>query len=211
MIKREENKLRMYRSLIETLKNYQGVVASNQIFNEDYKQLSSIIQDIENKDQEYQAIGLAKDKNQLESELIQSLMEVTSLMSIYARRKKDQQLTQTLDLSKSDYERLRDAELSTKAQEITKLLKNKVGELEAFGISAEQITEVEQLTSKFTEMIGNTSADEASKSAARSQLTELFKSADDVVHNLDDFVQGHESKQPDLYKDYAKSKVIVDR
>jgi hypothetical protein len=208
MEKTLENRFSMYRSVQAVLRQHYSSIEPIKKFTDEVDQYVANLEIIKTKQEEREQANLTEDKNELEDQLMESLIVNAAALKIVANFNGNEKLKQESDFSKSDLKVLRDSDLVVKGQQIVDNLNKHLPNPADYGLDENSTATLTELVSSFEKILGDSAARKASKVAAKQEQQEAFKNIKVNLDNLDSFVEILSSKSPELYNDYKQARVI---
>jgi len=213
MNKRENIKAKMFRGVSQVLDRNQAVIEKIPAFELSYRDFKTAITNIDENDKKYQNVtnGVTSKKDQLEEDLIDSLVALSSSASVFARRTGDTALKESVRIRPSLLKRMRDMDLLTKAKQIHDVITANKDGLQEYGISAENIDDLGQKVGDFEAAIKVQEDSFAQAKAARQTLGEQFEYAEDILNEeLDAMIERVAEANSQFYADYQKNRRLED-
>jgi len=213
MLKRFENKLRMFAAVKLVLDRYsgiwQGIVALGAIVNEFYEKLGLIAET--RQVTESQIKGATADKNTQEELLVDSIFEVSSGVYAMAVRNGDATLQQKVKYSEGDLQTAREGALVIIGESVAALARDNLASLADYGIDEAGVKVLEESTARFKGLVSTPRADIAERKAAQARLKELFTETSGLLNNqVDRLLVKFKNSDPDFYASYMNARIIVD-
>ena len=130
--KHQENKLSTYEGVLNILKGNQDKTSAVPVFAESIAEFDSIVSKIKMKAAEKAEAtsGKTSAKYLAEDELMGALLPVAASLVILGRREKEMTLKESAYVTESGLRRMRDTELSTKANSIYELAVSRAADLQ---------------------------------------------------------------------------------
>lgn len=211
MKKHEENVLTMYKTVCSILKSAGTILVGLSGSQEKIEAFSGILNQIEQKETELKTLtaGKTQSKRSAEKELVDEIFKICQAMLLFSKSAKNLELAAKTKVTKTELLRLRDSELLAKVREINSLAKINESNIAGYGITNERLTALEEMINSYESKILSKETSFADKTAARGELTALFKSADELLKTeLDRFVELVKDSSPDFYNMYKEARYI---
>lgn len=213
MLKRLENKLRMFQAVKQVLDRnsgiWQGITALVAIVNEFFEKMNQITET--RKVTESSSKGATAGKNTEEELLVDTVFEVSSALYAMAVRSGNAALQQKVKFTEGELQTAREGELATIGETIAALARENLEALAEYGVDDARVKGLEDSTARFKELISTPRADIAQRKAAQARLKELFiETSGLLTHQLDRLLIKYRSSHPDFYAAYMNARVIVD-
>ena len=208
-----ENKLSMYIAVAAYLKENTSIIAPVTALTEALNNFNSIIQQIKEKEllRKTSTAGKAKIKNQLKQKLVNSTLVISSAIFAYASSTKNLKLKAIADLNKRKITNSRDTAIVGIADIIKTTADSISAELTAYGITAPQLTELQNLKEQYDSSIGSTANSLSTKTTAGKILPTHFKQADLLLkEQLDKIMEKFSSSDKQFYTGYKNVRKIID-
>lgn len=207
---RQTQSLNGYRGLKGVFDNYATEIAGYNKVQEKVTAFINNMTQIEEvaKDTETNTTGVTKGKGEVKNELAVVAAELAAGVLAYAGDMGDTALQGTFDITYSDLRYAKDED----ALNIAKMLLTELGALDAaklseYLIEAEDITELDELATRFEELSETKGSVKASSQTAHKKLNQLFKETQDLlVNQLDNLMIRLQRREPDLTEDYFNAR-----
>jgi hypothetical protein len=210
---RQENKLRMYLSVQNTINNFnaewQGVPAFGVVF----KSFEEVIAKIQETRlvQEGDLTGITKDKALAKENAIGKALEISTGVFVYGSVSNNNALMAKVDYSPSELRRSRDTVIADRLQIIHDEANSVLSNLADYGIDQADIRELQTLIDAYAETIEDPRTSIATRSQATTALVELFKEGDKIVkEQLDKLMGQFKSSNAKFYQVYFNTRKIID-
>ena len=213
MTNREENKLTMYRGVLELMRKYADQAVALPVLTAVVAELDQAIQRIESLHQEHQTVskGAARQKAADEEALIDQLMTLASLLYTYAARNGQEALKAVVKVTESDLRKMRDTELLARSRTILEQVETAQAALTDYGITDAAITGLRDHIAAYANALDSQEAAGGEKTAARQTLHRAFDGADLVLYEqLDPLMEAFRDRDQDFYNRYHSTRVIKD-
>ena len=157
------------------------------------------------------ATGKGGSKNEVEEKLIAAVMKAASAIGTYAAEKELTDLGNLVDFNKWDLIKLRDSDLAAKAGLIKKTAEEKLTELADYGVTASDLTTIEELAATFTQLIGEIGAIRGGKVVETKNLGVLIDEAKAIAEKqLDRFAETLKAANGEFYNQYSAVRTVLD-
>ena len=211
--KHQENKLSTYEGVLNILKGNQDKTSAVPVFVDSIGELDSIVSKIKIKAAEKAEAtsGKTSAKYLAEDELIGLLLQVAASLVIRGRREKEMALKESAYVTESGLRRMRDTELSTKANSIYELAVSRAADLQTFGVTAEKLTALKGNIEAYGKALGARESSVSERMGASQSLVDLFKEADGQLdEEIDGLMEHFRSDYPQFYNEYFAAREIKD-
>lgn len=155
--------------------------------------------------------GKTSAKDLAKESLISALLPFTKKLFVFAKKTNNQEMKTLCHLNKSDFIRMRENDLETKANMIYKYLNDNKTSLADYMITDQNITDLQAKinTFKFTEDAKDTGF--SSKVGGGKSLNELFDRSDELLGEDGDSLMEHYAEtEKEFYDAYHSARVIKD-
>ena len=213
MDKRENIKLKMYQGLEEVLSRNEGVLTKIPAFSISYADFLSRIKEITDNDKKYQNVtkGVTSSKDRAEDEMIETIIALSAVTAVFARRTGDENLREIVSVRPSKLKKMRDMDLLTKAKGILDAIRQNQEGLSEYAVKEEDVKRLADNVWNFENSIEVQEDSFAQSKAARQKLAELFDETDEIIsEELDLMVERVREKESNFYSDYQSNRVLVD-
>ena len=165
--------------------------------------------DLKAKERDEVTAGKTATKHATEQTLIEAIMKAASAVFIFARKTNDLQLKEKANVLESSLTRMRDTDLATKGDAVLILVQQYTTQLVAFGVTAEEITDLEAKINSYRDALGKSASSVSERKGARETLESLIKQADEVLaEEIDRFMERIRAAEPELYAAYCDARYI---
>ena len=213
MNRNQINKSRMYGSVdlildqhaslfaqLEPLVNAQQQLKQGIVLIGDYRQV-----------QEANTTGLTREKVQLRSDLIKSILQFSAALKSYAIANKNNELKAKSDYSDSDLNRCPDPRLYDIGVLLLGLTAPLNGGLTNYFIGETELKEMDRLLAAFRLSIPQRRAATSKSKVSTVNIREVFNGLDQLLNDqIDVFMHLFRFSQPDFFNAYRNSRSIVD-
>jgi uncharacterized protein YxjI len=153
-------------------------------------------------------LGTTDQKNSAKVALANTLFNRCCTAKAFANEINDLELKALVDVSESLLKILPNEELSLKAKAILEKLKQYTTQLADYGMSDEDINELENDITEYDSRLGNKESKSQTSVAAKIDLNEKFAIADKILEQLDNIIQGLSKKHAEYCKNYFLARNI---
>jgi len=187
MTTNQEIKLNMYLAVRNFVISNESITKELPNFPESYSTLISTIGEMQTiaEEQKVDKKGFTIAKNKLKKTLITMAADNSRKISAYAKFKGDNKLLNETKFSESDFIRMTDIALKDYLQIIYDKAEANIGNLSGYGITPESQKEFKDTITSYNAVLSTPRMGIAEKSKATKKLAVLFKTADEVVENMD--------------------------
>lgn len=213
MIDRQENKLRMYFSVQNTINKYnaewQPVPAFGAVFSK-FEETIAAIQDTRLV-QEGNLTGITKDKAVAKENAIAKALEISTGVFVYGSVSNNNTLMAKVDYSPSELRQSRDTVLTDQLQVIHDEAANIMDNLADYGIDKADLEELQVLIDTYADKVEEPRVSITNRAQATGALVDLFKQGDKFLkEQLDKLMGQFKASNPKFYQVYFNARKIVD-
>jgi hypothetical protein len=208
-----ENKLSMYGAVISLLDANTTKTSSMTAFAPALLNLKNLKTQIEAKEIEHKdaSTGKTANKQQAETALIKEAVRISAALFALGNATSNNVLIETGDKNKSFFKNLRDTDLKPEATIIYKAALDNTADIEAYGVSAAEITAFSNLIAAYEPTLGARESSRGLQTAAGKEVVSLFKQADTVLNTqLDSMMEKFASSDTQFYNQYHSAREIID-
>lgn len=213
MDKRENNRFQMFKSVEEYLEAHGDITKEIPGFQNSFVDFKGNIADIETKDKEYQLIaeGSTAEKETAEDEMIETLVKLCSLVYVFARRARNEQLKAISKVTPSGLKYMRDGDLLHRAKTLyEQMVDNKVA-MEPYQITQGHIDELKARIDAYESKSDVKENKFAERKTARQKLSSKFIDASEILsEELDSLIEFIKDTQAEFYGKYQSARLIND-
>ncbi len=161
--------------------------------------------------QEKDLTGVAEDKHQILTQLIDLMVEISGALQSYAREMNNNELHEITCFSESSIHRLKHAEIRSAANLLnTEIDKLSPEECTAEGISPEDLAEFTRLYEEFSDNLQAPRKAILKRSGLTGKLSNLFNEAANLKRDvLDNLVVQFKRKDPEFYAQYMAAANVI--
>jgi hypothetical protein len=212
MTDNQENKLRMYFTVSAVCDSNQEIWLDNEVFTSDYQRFKSKIPKIE----------ACRDQMRIENIMVDSLKsldrvdleEMAFFLSgkilHYAKESGNQLLVAELRNHRDNIITANDIELIEICNMITNQASTDLNKLMDYGINAENVAALQQLTSSYFINMTRVKTYHSKYKTTEELLRKYFKDADDVLrHRLDNDIEFYKNSDPEFYGQYKTARIVI--
>jgi hypothetical protein len=206
-----EDKRTMFSAVLTLLEQNQQKVSGVTGFSTSVAAFKSLLEkiDLKAKEKDEATAGKTAQKHAAEELLIPAVMQVSSALFLHARMNEDYELRGKTDFRESTLTRMRDTDLATKTESILALAKQYAKELEAYGVTAQEITDLENKIQAYREALGKSASSIPERKGARETMEGLIREADEVLEEeLDRYMERLRTSEPEFYFTYCDATYI---
>lgn len=193
--------LNLKKTIVENLPNYKAnaIVLENNI-----NQIQAAAEL-----QEFDKTGISDKKKLLRASLIAQAEDISLKLVAYATNIGNMILLKEVKYTKSDLTRAADADLKNMTQCIYDRALEHIAALDDYSITGAMLTAYSVTINSFNEAIPTVREGATSKKLYTAQLESLYKSTDAALANIDKIVEIVRLLQPDFYKGYQNSRMVI--
>ncbi len=212
MTKRFYNKLRMYLAVLKVLMDNKPKWEAMSAFNTEITEIDDHVRLIEEKrPAAEQATGaITEDKHSVKEDLMDLLLDVCGQLHSIGDRIGNKELMAATDFEESNFKG-RDANLPNITTEIVKLARANQETLAEYGITADEIDEMEKLGVLFAQKDTEPRAVVSQRKSAGESLGDLYRETDLKLDlRLDKMMKKFRRTAPEFYRAYQNARMIID-
>ena len=211
MDKRENDRFQMYKSVEEFLAKNGKITKEIPGFENSFTDFKQSIDEIEKKDNEYQitAEGSTQEKENAEDAMIDVLVKLCSLVYVFARRSRNEQLKAISKVTPSSLKYMRDADLLQRAKALhEQMVENKTA-MEPYKITQDDIDKLKATIDAYEERSNTKENKFAEKKSARQELNARFINANEILsEELDSLVDFIKDTHAEFYGKYQAARLV---
>jgi hypothetical protein len=196
--------------LDENAATWQSIAKIGEVKN----QLSQLNLEIDNaaEEQQQSEVFVGKIKTTLKRTICEKADILNDIVEVYAFMSANEMLAQTMVDSASDLFKMRNGDMLRRVKQIIDAAVVNTEQLVAeYGMTAEQVTDLQADYDRFLELNGQPREYQVKTSVATLTLTELFNQVNDLLTNkLDNLMKVFKRRDPTFYSGYLKARIIVD-
>ncbi|MCL5029552.1 MAG: hypothetical protein M1480_11120 [Bacteroidetes bacterium] len=214
MTKPEDNKLHSSLDIVDYLESNSNKTTESPLIAVNVTRLKGINLDIATN----QGILLIGTKGKTEAKAVTRNLLIHTTLTIYGKvyafavENEDAELEKNMDVEQYHLTELRENALSIKVQSLLDQLHKMTAEqLASCGITAENVTEFENMLSIYNKSKSDSSQSAADKTTARETLTEKLAKMEKALTVLDKLMIEFKNKDPQFYQSYTALREVKDR
>lgn len=217
------NKLAMYQAVQAVCEEFKSTWNGLPAFTGALGRFNLLLEDIADKQvqQEADTAGVSAEKNQVRMRLMAESLRVAHAIHAYAALNNLPELLERTNITESDFERAREAQVISSVRFILETATELVpmgdddgreNPLASFGITADTLVKLQELLTTFIELVSKPRGVIATRVAITQQLAEAMKQTDELLEEvLDKLVTGFVTSGRDFYLSYLSARAIIDR
>ena len=213
MLKRFENKLRMFNTVWQVIKKFKTLWENNNGFNDvvsDYEKGINAINETR-KITDGDATGITTDKIEMQDQLMDSIMEISGPFGTVAIRTGNNELKKQVYFTDSYLDDLTEAELANTGIMLAEMAAGYTDQLSNFGIGNDDIAQLKDIAEKYKNKIAEPRAKISERVAANEKLAQLFSQYSLLLKDqLDGMVDKYRRSNPEFWSEYFAARKIVD-
>lgn len=157
-------------------------------------------------------VNMGKVKLELKRVISQKADILNDVVEVYAQMTNNPQLAQAMADSATDLYRMKNDDMMRKVKLIIgAAVENQEALVAEYGMTAEQITDLQADYDRFMEVTGQPREYQIKSGVATASLDELFAQATDLLSNqLDSLMKIFKRRDPALYTGYEKARTLVE-
>ncbi len=213
MNKRLKNKLTMYKAVLSYLEQEEAIWQQNALFALVVQELKNLIEQIEatlqltNTDNS----GVVQKKTNIQIDLIDAAFILMGTLQVMAVRTNNTILQGKTNLTKSDFQRMPDEQLTIVCKNLIDLLKKNLDALAEYGVVASDITDLETKLNNYQTSLPTHRMTVSERKAANLKLQGLTAKVDILLKKqLDLMAARFKKSHPDFYAVYLNDRKVVD-
>jgi len=208
-----ENKLGMYNGVITLLNKPENTESLSPAAIEAKNDLENKVTEINDKENEKSSAtsGKTRAKKLAANRLIEQVMVVSGALLAWSVDNDNPEVQAISNLTRSYLKKIRDNELDLKGKQIYNLAQQHIDNSSNYGINAESLTELQQLSDTYHMALGEQESSMANRVSAGASMATLFQEADEILKlRLDSLMETVKPNNQDLYDAYNAARVIKD-
>lgn len=212
MQKRLANKLRMYHALQRMLTNYKTQWEAVQAIGNTFQTFEGLINEIEAGNMVTSANIKSETvyKKEIRLRVIESTVEISSILSALILQTNEQYMGPKLDYSKTKLVKMRDMYLETTCSVIAEQATNHTALLGTADITATDIETLKADIKTFSDLLPRLRHLLIERKVANMKLIDLFAQTDDLLKNqLDRLMLHYKKNAPEFYSSYKTSRHVI--
>lgn len=151
----------------------------------------------------------APDKSEVGIKLIETTVEISSVIQKYAVESKNKELNVKVNYTKSDLELSRDSILKDICQLIYDLANENVEQLKSYGLEKERLSEYETLINEFDSLATDPLEPARKMQEERKSLSALMVEIDELIDDsLDKLMTAYKATHTDFYETYRGARLL---
>lgn len=154
--------------------------------------------------------GVAQDKEEERLDLEKICFKVANALNSYGRNTGNRKLEKVSKYTMTEFEKMRDSDLNTTAS----LLLNEANPIIALladdRLAPADLTQLETERVEFLAMLAKPRHAQIEKTTAGSEVDRLMEQADDLLKDIDGYVETYRFENPSLWEEYFLARAIVD-
>ncbi|MBL8007649.1 MAG: hypothetical protein JNJ56_08960 [Ignavibacteria bacterium] len=213
MIKYHKNKYAMYEAVLSFLEEGNSrysdmpeLISHKTDFIRKTNEIG-LLEDLKNKS----TVGRVKDKRVSRKSVMNQALAVAGSIRAYAKKTGNLTLGETMNISKSGFQRIRDTELIIELNSIHEKAEQNREALEGYGITADYFNSFTESINTYTKALGAKDTGKARKSGAVKTLPVLFGEADSILESIDLLMEHYIERDKEFYAGYKSARVIQNR
>lgn len=209
----QTNKLNMYKAVATVLEENRSKWVSLPIVEEIFKEFNALLDELRTlgAQQVKKTTGVTQSKAGKKDAMAKKAADLAASAYAYAIRQQKPELQSKFDYASSEIRSVDDNNAIHIAQSIVEEAEPLLAELAAFGVSAEEISELKMLIEDFADSIGEKSSVKSGRVSTTKSLNTLFKEVDTLLKKqLDKLLSRLAESQPEFYQTYKNARVILD-
>ena len=149
------------------------------------------------------------DKSEVGIKLIETTVEISSMIQKYAVESKNKELNIKVNYTKSDLELSRDSILKDICQSIYNLANENIEQLKSYGLEKEQLSAYETLINEFDTLATDPLEPARKKHSERNSLSALMEEIDELIDDsLDKLMTVFTATHTDFYEIYRSARLL---
>ena len=149
------------------------------------------------------------DKSDVGIKLIETTIEISSMIQKYAVESKNKELNVKVNYTKSDLELSRDSILKDICQLIYDLANENVEQLKSYGLNKEQLSAYDTLINEFDTLVTDPLEPVRKKQEERKSVSALMVEIDELIDDsLDKLMTVYKATHTDFYETYRSARLM---
>jgi hypothetical protein len=213
MNKVRSNKLNMYDSVGSFFVKFADRLAGYIVLIALKTEFIALVAQIKAKDAGVQTAPAGKTNAKIEARevLINTILPLTKKLYVFAKKEGNEELKTICNMTRSDFWKLRDADLEIKVDMISKYLNEKKTNLAGYLVTQENITTLQTRIEAFKNSESEQDTGQSTKVAGHMTMTQLFDRADELLNDEMDALMAHYAETDrELYETYNAARVLKD-
>jgi uncharacterized membrane protein len=162
--------------------------------------------------QETPTTGVSRDKADLRDDLERKILPIANQQSALAFKKSDNDLAVQVEVTKWSLDKMQDTDLEQVAERVRELANAHLAELAPYGITAAQVTALEDARAAFQAVMTAPRQAAATRRAQTMTLPQLMANVRSIFRNeLDKMIIAFQTSNPNFYNGYFAAHAVVDR
>ena len=210
---RQENKFTMYKAVSDLLDVNTTKTAAMSAFATALTNFKNLMTGISEKNvlKNSATVGKTALKNQQQTELINTTVQIASALVALGNATNDPRLKELDQIKKGYLSNLRDTELSDKVAQVQTAANANAVPLNAYGVGAPDIASFSAKAAVYSSALGGKETSFATKTATTQVMSDLFKQADVILEGqLDTMMEKFKSSDSQFYLEYKSAREIKD-
>jgi len=210
MNKRQENKKSSLESVRDVMEENSAPVAEYPALAEAFTTLNTDVECLDATAQDFNNVmkGKSTTKHDAESDLITFLHPVGRALRSLARKIKDNQLFEIADISESDLEKKRPADLLDHAKTILKKANDNFSALAPYKVTQEELTLLQGKIDAFEKSVKSQGGAMANRSSDTDAIKVNFQKIAEDLEDIDDIMERVREKYPQFYDAYHDARRV---
>lgn len=209
MTSKDENYLSMTQTVSQTLARHESVWGTNARFKREVDTLNQLIKELLDKSQQSNIVttGATSDKADAALALYEKVVNLGKRASIYALDNNNQELHDSLRISKGALSNMHDNNSLAKAKYILAQLSNDIAELADYGITEAEITELQERIDTFESIINRPRNMIVERKGHNDTIPQLMKGLRESIYRLDSLINIFADTAAET--DYKNARVVI--
>ncbi|MBK8805638.1 MAG: hypothetical protein IPO21_02865 [Bacteroidales bacterium] len=213
MNKQEGSYFKMFLNVQDSLDNYSSIWSTIPILLQYKNELDELISRIVYISQDAQTyLGVSEHKKKMKLTIALKLSTLSGTIQAYAAGTDNADLANSVKMSKSTIEAIKDLDLDAVTRNIVKIAQERLKDLANYGVTENMLTEILTSLEEFNGMIGKPRSIRNSKFVALETAAQLFDECNNLLRNKTDKVMlMFRDSNPDFYSSYERARKIVEK
>ena len=213
MTNRQENKLSMYLTVQQVTNFHSEAWQDFTPFKNQFSDFEGMIEKIMEIRliQEGKITGVTKDKTEALNNSVEKAIIISRKLVAYASIIGNNKLKDRVSYSFSELIKSRDTIIINKLHVINEAASQNISELADYGISQENLDELQSLTNTFRAVVENPRQSITNRVRATKEIRAYFKETDSIVKNrMDNLIHHFKATSPVFWQQYKSARKIID-
>lgn len=210
MLKRQENKFTMYKSINAFLDENREKVGSIVELANSYTAFNSKCEDIKAKNETKRTVsqGKATSKLKMRKRAIDASVGIAAGLFTLGKKNDDDELSAISDIPRSELEGMRDSELLEVLETLGSMAEARSEQLTSHGITTDKLESYKRAIGSYNDAFGKRVTGVTKRKIAGASIEIHFAEADEILINIDKLISGMQNEDPEFVRQYKDLRVI---